>query len=381
MLKNKIRILFIIDTIASDKAGTEGQLIKLIKALPTDIYQCYLACFNKSQWLHENDIGIPLNILGSSSIRSYKFYVGIIRLIKYIRKNRIDIVQTHFPTSITAGVIAARLTGIRRVISCRRDMGFWYTPILISILRLSNLLADCFLVNSSAIKKLIADVEKIAPQKILVIYNGIDPPNKIQGDAIIKLRSEIGITQNHVVIGTVANLNRKVKRVDLFIRAAALIKKQCENALFVVVGDGHLANELKELAEELDVSDDIIFTGLRRDVLDVIQLFDVGVNCSDSEGFSNALLEYMICGVPVVATACGGNSEVVTNGRNGYLVPAWSHVKLANSIIDIIFSIEKRKEMAINAKEDALSYSFEKMIKKYETLYMNLMKRKSGFQR
>jgi glycosyltransferase involved in cell wall biosynthesis len=371
---NKIRILFIIDTLASDKAGTESQLIKLIKGLPKDTYQCYLACLKKSQWLHENDIGIPSFILGSSSIRSYKFYLGLIKLIKYIRKNRIDIVQAHFPTAITAGVIAARLAGNRRIVSCRRDMGFWYTPSLISILRLSNLLVNCFLVNSSVIKQLIIEREKVSSKKVFVIYNGVDPPEKIHDDAIIKLKFEMGIPQSCIVIGTVANLNRRVKRVDLFIKSAAFISRRCKEVFFVIIGSGCLLNAHKRLAEELGVSDNIIFAGLRSDVLDVIQTFDIGVNSSDSEGFSNAVLEYMICGVPVVATACGGNTEIVVNGKNGYLVPAGNHIALSTSIINIILDNKKRKQMAINAKKAALKYSTEKMIKKHETLYVNLMR-------
>jgi len=113
------------------------------------------------------------------------------------------------------------------------------------------------------------------------------------------------------VVGVVANMNRPVKRVDLFsesCRPGGQGDRRCE---VLDSGDGHLRNELELLSAQLGLESRVIFWGRRDDVQDILKDIAIGVICSDSEGLSNSIMEYMAAGLPVVATDVGGNPELV----------------------------------------------------------------------
>ena len=124
-LKHKIRILFLIDSIETDRAGTEGQLLKLISHLNIDRFECHLGCFDNTKWLKNADTGVNVFLIGTRNFHNPKMYFGLLKYINYLRTNNIDIVHAFFPTSITVGVLFSKLAGVKNIISARRDMGFW----------------------------------------------------------------------------------------------------------------------------------------------------------------------------------------------------------------------------------------------------------------
>jgi glycosyltransferase involved in cell wall biosynthesis len=372
--KNKIRIFFLIDTIESDRAGTEKQLLRLAEGLPANRYQCYLWCFRDSAWLRANEMKMPVFIGGSSSLRSWQFYVGMYRLIALLKKEKIDIVQAHFPLSITAGVIAAHLAGVRRIVSCRRDMGFWYTRIMLLVLRFANRWVARFFVNSQEIKRFICKKEDVHLYKIGVIRNGIDPPPELDKSEISQFRQLYAIPDGALIVGIVSNMNRPVKRLDVFIKAASIILKNNIDTYFFVIGEGKYSADLRNMTRELGIDKNIKFLGSQPYPMGIIPCFDICVNTSDSEGFSNSVLEYMTCGKPVVATRVGGNIEAVDDGINGFLFPPGDEIVLAQKISLLILNNELRRRLGENARRKASQFTYTNMFSEYELEYENLIK-------
>ncbi len=371
LLKHKIKIMFLIDATETDKAGTEGQLLKIISHLDKEKYECHLGCFENTEWLRSSDLDINIFVIGTQSFHNPRMYYGLIKYIKYLRSNDIDIIHAFFPTSITVGVLFSKLAGTKCIISSRRDMGFWYTPFLKYFIRFSNRFVDRFLVNSEEVKKKVWKEEKVCTEKIDVIYNGIEKPLFDKQKTSENIRTKLEIPRDFFVVGTVANLNRHVKRIDVFIDSAKYILSKINNVVFIIIGDGHLRNKCEVRSKSLGISDNVFFLGSTTNVCEYISIFDVAVNSSDSEGLSNAVLEYLTMGIPTVATNVGGNSEIIKHLQNGLLVQPGNPREIAEAIIKILKDEKLRKYMSLNAKEYSKIFSIESMINNYEKYYEN----------
>lgn len=371
-MQRKIRIAYIIDEL--NIGGTEKQLVSTIELINKDQFEVLLVCLRSSEYFSQIDLQCKKMILNLSSLISIKGLSRFFSLLVYLRKHRIDIVQTFFFDANIFGVLAAKLAGVPRIISCRRDMGFWYTPRLLFFLKGVNKLVCRFLVNSYAIKENIIKYEFIPEHKIDVIHNGIylEPFQKKFDTDIIK--EKIGLSQSESVVGIVANLNRKVKRVDLFLEAAQQVLKKNKSVSFVIIGDGCLRSGLEELSRRLGLQDKIFFIGQKEDVCPYLSVFDIGVICSDSEGFSNSILEYAAAGIPVVATDTGGTRELLKKQNLGCLVPVGDYQGIADAILEFLRDKPRMARISINARNIVRQeYSWEAKIKEIEKYYCQIL--------
>jgi glycosyltransferase involved in cell wall biosynthesis len=146
----------------------------------------------------------------------------------------------------------------------------------------------------------------------------------------------------------VANL-RPVKDVPLFLRAAVLVSKQFNDSFFLIAGSGRQMGELRGLAASLGLKDRVIFTEGRGRVIDYLSRMSIGCMTSLSEGFSNAILEYMAVGLPVVATDVGGNRESIVDGETGYLVRDRTPEAVAKPIIMLLGDDALRRDTGLKA--------------------------------
>ena len=373
-----IKIAFVIDTIESPTAGTEKQLLLLIKNLDRKKYLPYLCVLRTSRWLREEFCDCELHEVGIASFKNPVSYNKIRRFISFLRLQKIDIVQTYFNDSNKAGILAARLAGTRSVISSRRNQGYWHTPIELFFLKILNRWVDVFVANSFSTQKWVQNAEGIAAEKIKVIYNGFD----LYAESIEnaqqqrqELRSVLNMSEKSPLVGQVANL-RPVKRHDVFLRAAQSVVVQYPETHFVIVGEGGERPALEQLANELKISNQVHFLGKRDDVTAILNALDVGVLSSDSESFSNAVVEYLASGLPVVSTDVGGSREAIDPGKNGYIVPTGDYEAMADALCRIIsgnLGVEMGKRGRIKAES---LFSMEAMVTRYQELYDNLSQNK-----
>jgi protein-tyrosine-phosphatase len=158
------------------------------------------------------------------------------------------------------------------------------------------------------------------PGMVTTIHNGIDPLTTVSADRVARIRQDLGIAPNALVIGTAGRLVPVKGQADL-VRAVALLKPRVPHVRLLVAGAGPLHGELVDAAARLGIVDTCVFTGHRADVRDLISAMDIFALPSLSEGIPMALLEAMSLGVPVVATRVGGIPEVIQHRFSGLLAP------------------------------------------------------------
>ena len=357
----RLHVLYCIEAMVH--GGTEKQLAELIRGLDRRRVEPSL-CVLKPSSMDIRALDCAVLQLGFRTFRSPAARGGLRRLRAFMRARRVDIVHTYFQDPTLLGWLASIQTPVRARVAAFRDMGFWRTPAKVAQLRLAYPFFDGFIANSVAVAKQAHDLDRIPLDKIEIIPNGV----RI---APVSPRPERWRTP---VVGIVANLDRPVKRVDLFLRAARLVRQAVGQAEFVVIGEGHLRPALTREAATLGILDSVRFLGSVQDVAAELQRFDVGVISSDSEGLSNSILEYMAAGVPTVARAVGGNLELVKDGETGQLVDDDRPESLAAAIVSLLRDESSRSRMGACARalaED--SFSTAAYVSRHEQYYRRIL--------
>jgi glycosyltransferase involved in cell wall biosynthesis len=364
------KIVFLIDTIESPSAGTEKQLLMLISNLDLSMIKPYLCVLRGSRWLSKDfDLCESYNI-DFKSFKKATSYVSLCRFVRWLKKEQIDIVQTYFADGNKVGVFAAKLAGVRHIISTRRNQGYWHNWLEVKALHYLNGWVTCFLANSEDTKKWLCSSENVDVSRVRVIYNSVelDAFGRSSSAQRIEFRSNYGFPSRSVVVGIVANL-RPVKNIDLFLKAAKRVVREFPLARFVVVGDGPERKRLESYCEELILNEYVVFMGGRLDVSEILGCIDVGVLCSRSESLSNSLIEYMAASLVVVCTDVGGARELVLDGDNGYVVGVEDFDGLALRLLSVLKS-ESRLAMGMRGREIAEKlFAKDKIFIEYKQLY------------
>lgn len=358
---HRIRILFCIDRLV--RGGTELQLMSLIDHLDRDRYEPYLMTIRPTDpaLIPEDCEHLELDVPKLFSVSGLQ---SLWWLSRFLRREEIQVVQTFFQDSTVFAGLASRIAGTPARIACFRDLAFWNSRKQALLLRWVYPLMNGYVANADVVLKHFANTFGIDKNRGRVIRNGVNASE-------LPFRDLSGATEN---IGIVGNMTRPVKRTDLFIRAAAIVHRQYPDVHWHIVGDGQLRPELEQLARDLGVSERIIFTGRIDDVTGYLGKLQVGVICSDSEGLSNALLEYMFRGVAAIATEVGGNTELVEDGKTGLIVPPDNPEALAAAIIQMIEQPQLRQTMAQTARNRVEKrYSWEHCLDEHDRIYRDLL--------
>lgn len=382
--EKKVRLLKFVCDFGS--GGTEGQVYNLSKGLSSSHFDLEIAALNKTGPFvdkYEQD-GITINEFPIQSFFSLEAFLQLIRLTKYLRKNRIDIVHAYNFYSIIFSIPAAKLAGVPVVIASIRDQGVYLTKSQKWMQRAVCLLADRILVNSESIKQWLLD-QGYQQSKITLIKNGIDLSSSeslgITTSKKSNIRKELEIKDNAPLVVMIARLN-KHKGVADFIEAAALVNREHPQARFLLIGKpskdsvsadkGSISDQQQwfALRRQLKLEKVVFFCGYRSDVAQILSQAAVSVLPSHSEGISNTLLESMAAGVPIVSTRVGGASELVEEGVDGILVPAHCPQQLAGGISRILNSIELAQRLSLAARQKVTdNFSLHSMVENTKKVY------------
>ena len=345
----KIRLLYCIDSVGQN-AGPDRQLAEIITHLDPDRFDIHLCCLEDSPRMQElAEYCTPL-LLPFRSIYTLRGLRAIRHLRRYINDHRIDVLHTFMIKANILAILAARKSACKAILSSRRNLGYWLTPMYLRLYRYLDRHTTRLVANSERVKRFVIQTERVAAEKVDVLYNGVDMAKFAPGCGDSSVPASLGIPPSAKVVGIVANL-RPVKDHALFLRAAKLVSDANPHAAFLLVGTGPLRDELGTMAGELGIADRTFFSDGKGSVRDHLGRMCIGCLSSESEGFSNAVLEYMAVGLPVVATDAGGNAEAVRSGVTGHIVPHGDPAALAGPIIELLQDDTKRAEMGRRSLE------------------------------
>lgn len=368
------KIMYLIDTYKDPYAGTEKQLYHLVSGLDRQAFLPHLTLFRPSQYIQGSGFPCDVTLLPVGKLMSVCSILSVLKYGMRLRRAGYRLAHIFFVDASILVPVLFRLCGFKVIIS-RRDMGYWYTRLNTCILRFNSIFINAVIANCNAVKERTHAMEWVPMEKIHVIYNGhpydksvsFQPTNPSARDD----RTDSGI------IGIVANI-RKVKRIDDLIRAFARLGAKHPYATLLIVGAGD-SRELRILAEELGVLERITFAGKQEDAAAFIRTFAVAVSCSESEGLSNSIIEYMNNNVPVVGTRTGGNPELIVEGETGYLVDVGDIDKLTDRISRLLQDRGAARTMGHNAARHVRQLcDMRKMIRAHEELYAKLIRQSGG---
>lgn len=368
-MKNKdIRILHVVQSI--DCGGQEKMIISLAEQqLKSGVYAgiCVLEGIGELSKEVVNK-KIPLYYMGKKPGISFKVIVQLKRLLQ---QQNISIMHAHNMGPAFYGALSAYLADVPVAIVTRhgRDPLRWNAMIWYLI--------DAVVAISENTKKAFLKYNRISSAKVHVIYNGIDKANDDRSlSDRHHLKAQLGIADTDVVIGSVGRLCSEKDFVTL-LDAYAKVVRQYPNSKLLIVGGGKLKEELETYCRSLKIENNAIFTGYRKDVPELLEVMDIFVLSSISEGMPLALLEAMANSKPSVVTSVGGNVEVIVNGVTGFLVPPKNYEDLANKIMILIGNDNLMKKFGIAANQRVIDvFSLDRMVKNYMNLYLNIFHRK-----
>ncbi len=345
--------------------GSERQFVELARALHPSKYAVRLGSLQRKGSLPDDLGPVQYFDLGGSLYRLPSLRTRY-RLATYLRHAEIAIAHAFdFYTNLTL-ISAAKLARVPVVIGSQRQLG----DLLTSAQRRAQVAvfrcADCVVCNSQAAAGRLIQ-QGLRPDKLRVIGNGLPPAAFAETAPVLPRRP------NCFRVGMIARMNARSKNHSVLLNAAARLRSRMENFEIVLVGDGPLRPELERQAKELGISGLVDFLGDRRDIAAILASLDVTVLPSASESLSNAILESMAAGVPVIANPVGGNVELVANDR-GILVPADDEEGLAAALQRIATDLALRETLGRNARKFAQeTFTIEQMRKKYDELYSELL--------
>ena len=211
---------------------------------------------------------------------------------------------------------------------------------------------------------------RIAPkEKMCIIENGIDFSKfKNSENNRRKTREKYNIQDNEIVLGVVGRLSEQKDPITT-IKAFNEINKKVNNVKLIFVGEGELKKQLKEYARINNLQDKIIITGWVSNVEKYIPAFDIALLPSKWEGFGLALIEYMACDKPIVATKVGGIQDIIKNEKNGYLVEVGNISQLVNTIEILIKDKEIVKKIIDENKKIRQKYDIKNVVKKHQEIF------------
>ena len=365
----KIKVAHIVQTL--DVGGAERLVMDLLKSCDKSRFDFTLCCLGTRGVLADEleKENVRLIFLNKKDGLDFNLSFKIASLMK---DSKIGVLHTHNQRPQFYGALATHLFRPRVYVHTRHGRNYPdnYKSVLFSRFfagRASKVVVVC-----DDIYKFARDIEKLPKEKLKIINNGVDT-ERFNGEGRDKklLRDSLGIGPDELVIGTVGRL-AKIKNQKLLILAFKNVADLRSDCRLVVVGDGPLKNELIDYSQEVGVREKILFLGERNDISQLLGVFDIFCLSSLSEGISLVLLEAMATGLPIVATRVGGNSELIEDGVNGFLVPSQDPRSMSENLVKLLSDKELRDHMSKNNQKSARSrFDIRDVTKTYQELYVN----------
>lgn len=323
---------------------------------------------------------IVLNTILNLYQKTYNFirhdlYLYLL-FIKLLKKYKIDLIHLNNEPTLTHWLIASKILGIRCISHIRGNLDIpWIKKRLIKYY--DKVISISHSVTQEAINK------NVDTTNFITIHDGIDV------NAVVNMRcrspedirNEFNFSTDDLIVGMVGNI-KNWKGQHVLIEAINLISDKYPKIKCLLVGavsglseDREYYRSLQLAVKKYNLGKQILFTGFRKDITDIISIFDVMIHTSTQpEPLGRVILEGMLLGKPVITTAHGGPLEIIDDKINGFLVKPSDPQELAERIVTVLNDINAMSEITINAKKRINEYFDINMnVNKIESLYSELL--------
>lgn len=367
------RVLFVIGQL--DVGGTERHVQQVATALRARGLQTAVFALKQGGALGAELVAAGVPVLACEGRRPG--LVGLWQAARYLSdvvgRERPDIIHFFLPAAYLVGAIATLRFPLRRVMS-RRSLSRYQTryPGVRWLERRLHRRMDAVLGNSRAVARELAE-EGVPAARLGIIYNGV--VDRTHGHDRAAARRALGLGDDTLVCVMIANLIPYKGHTDL-LQALALARHDLPSdwcMLFAGRDDG-IGTELEAQARALGLDAHLRWLGAVPDVGPCLAAADIGVLSSHEEGFSNAVLEGMAAGLPMLVTDVGGNAEAVLDGEVGYVVPALDPAALAARLVALARDPTQRRRFGAAAKARAQHcFSVDASVSQYLQMYRKLL--------
>jgi len=383
----KRNVLLLVDSF--EMGGAEGQILLLARLLiESGRYGVSLACLKRRGLLlaeaERLDVG-PIPEFPLTSFYDLNMARQLKRFRGFLRERRVDVVHTEGFYTNVFGITGGTVARVPARVAFRGETGGWRTTAQNQVERAVFRMAGVVHANSEAVKSYLVR-EGVAPERIAVVYNGLD---------LARVTPQEGLTREEALAASglptdggrrfvtiVANMRHEVKDHPMFLRAARRVRERVPDAAFVLAGEGELVPELKRLAGELGLGDAAFFPGRCDRVAELLFASDVCVLSSKAEGFSNSILEYMGAARPVVATDVGGAREAILEGETGHLVASGDDEALGARVSELLLDPGKASRMGERGRRRVEEkFSAAVQLERTSEMYERLLEEARGARR
>jgi glycosyltransferase involved in cell wall biosynthesis len=307
------------------------------------------------------------NKFNTITVDNFKYFspLQIIKLRSLLIQKNYDIIHTHFSKDLWLLTPVLKWFGIITPLILTKHVGSFINK-KDSLHRYIYSRIDLALAISKVIKKNLEDTTPLKPDKIELLYSGIDD-EKFNPERVIKnkLREEYKLSEEQILIG-IAGRFSPGKGHEEFINACEILAGKYKNLKFIVIGESSYGEskygkKIADMPAALGIDDNFIFTGFREDMPEVFNSLDIFVFPSHAEAFGLTLVEAMCMGLPSVCTASDGILDIAIDNETSFLFERENFVELSQKIEELILSKELREKFGTNARQRVLSMFTKKI--------------------
>jgi glycosyltransferase involved in cell wall biosynthesis len=342
----------------------------LASGLPRNDFDVHVAVLTHTGPLEAalHEAGIPTTLIGKRwKIDPFSYW----RLKQHIARLQPDIVHTWLFAANGYGRQAAIAAGVPHIVAGERCVDPWKSSLQFAIDRQLAKRTERIVTNSSGVQDFYVR-HGLPQEKFVVIPNGIRPASPENPVSREELLDELKLPSDARLIGAVGRLWPQ-KRVKDLIWAIDLLKSTRDDAHLVIVGDGPQRWRLERYRDQNQIPERVHFLGQRNDVPRLMPHFDCLWLASEYEGQSNAIMEAMAAGVPVIATDIPGNRDLVVNDATGYLIPLGDRFEFTRRTHWLLEDEALRRRLGDAGRQRMLTeFTVERMIDRHAALYREL---------
>lgn len=365
-----IRVAYVIDHLRV--GGAQRHLLEVVRGLDRDRYalEMWSAAADPGDLaaVFERE-GVPVRSFGiSGTMLSPRTLSAVRRVARDFQARGVHVVHGYLFEGNFLAALVGKLARTPVTLVSKRSLDRYGRADRRLAAWLSNRLADRVTVNAAAVRAIVVEHERCAPERIVMIPNGVALPASTAATGAAPATAD-DPRGSGPLVGMVGRLSWK-KGYEFALEAAAQLRDRVPGLRFDIVGDGELRGDLEARAARLGLDGTVRFLGQRRDVPDLMRTFDCFVLSSVIEGMPNALLEAMALGRPVVTTSAGGSAEVVVDGESGLVVPPGDAAAIAGAVERVLADRAFAERLAAAGERRVReSFSLDAMLRAFDQLY------------